>query len=166
MTEAKLRALTPADGPALRTATLGNLNWSGTRFTVTDLDTTPVFAHYTRLDPERGDFGVAAELDGQVVGVAWALFLPSTDPGFGFIAADIPELSLWVAAPNRGQGLGRRLLRAIQGKARQRHLTHLSLSVEEGNGARRLYEQERFVDVPDRRAEGVMLWTAGCGARV
>jgi ribosomal protein S18 acetylase RimI-like enzyme len=87
--------------------------------------------------------------------------LPSADPGFGFVAADIPELSRWVASSNRGQGLGRRLLRAVQQEARLRRLRHISLSVEEINHARRLYEQEGFVGVPDRRAEGVMLWTAG-----
>lgn len=160
MSEATLRALTPADDPALLTATLGNLNWVGERFTMRDVEATPAFAHYAHLDPDRGDFGVAAETGARIVGVAWALVLPADAPGYGFVASEVPEVSLWVNGQHRGQGPGRRLLRALQTEVRSRATPSLSLSVEDGNRARRLYEQEGFVDVPERRAEGVMVWTA------
>ncbi len=61
----------------------------------------------------------------------------------------------------RGAGVGRRLLRASKDAAAARGLAALSLSVEDGNHARHLYESEGFADVPGREADGVMLWRTG-----
>ena len=154
-----LRPLCEGDRPLLLTATLGNLNWAGERFTAEDALSRPEFRHYVDLDVERGDFGLAAQDGMTSCGVAWAVFLPASDPGYGFVDPKVPELSIWVVPSRRGAGLGRRLLRAVQAEARRRGLAGLSLSVEEGNGARLLYEAENFVAVPGREADGVMLWT-------
>lgn len=150
------RPLTARDAGLLEAATLGNLNWTGPRFTVDDLRQ-PEFAHYTAFDGERGDFGIVAELDGRPVGVAWALFLPPEDPGYGYVGAEVPELSLWVAPDHRGRGVGRDLLRSLLDDARDRDVPAVSLSVEAGNRARALYTDEGFTDVPGREAAGVML---------
>ena len=70
------RPLADDETPLLERATLGNLNWCGERFTVSDLHTTTDFAHYTAVDPARGDFGVVATVDGAPVGVVRAVLLP------------------------------------------------------------------------------------------
>jgi hypothetical protein len=70
------RPLKAEDEPLLAHATLGNLNWSEERFTERDLNSRSEFGHYTQLVFERGDFGFVAECADEVVGVAWALFLP------------------------------------------------------------------------------------------
>ena len=152
-----LRPLRPEDAPLLETATLGTMNWCGERFTRTDVRSRPEFRHYTHMDTSRGDFGVVATKHDAPIGVVWALFLPAHDPGYGFVSATIPELSLWVDAHARGQGLGRTLLRALVSEAMSRGLAQLSLSVEAGNVARQLYLSEGFRDVPGRDADGVML---------
>jgi GNAT superfamily N-acetyltransferase len=46
-----------------------------------------------------------------MVGVTWALFLDGDDPGYGFVADGVPELSLSVWSGYRGQGVGGELLR-------------------------------------------------------
>ncbi|NCD20711.1 MAG: GNAT family N-acetyltransferase, partial [Actinobacteria bacterium] len=121
----------------------------------------PELAHYTQFLPERGDFGLVAEDGAGPAGVAWAISLPADDPGYGFIDDAVPELALWVRADVRGRGIGRRLLRALKDTAAARGLAALSLSVEDGNHARHLYESEGFADVPGREADGVMLWRRG-----
>ncbi|MCK0112635.1 GNAT family N-acetyltransferase [Ornithinimicrobium sp. F0845] len=161
MTDPRTRALTPADEDLLRVATLGNLNWAEERFTMRDVTDRREFAHYTRLLPERGDLGLVAEQDDAVIGVAWALFLPEEDAGYGFVDADTPELSLWVHARARRQGLGRLLLQLLKDEARTRGIRSLSLSVEAGNPARRLYDAEGFRAVTGRERDGVMVWTDG-----
>lgn len=154
------RPLAATDAPLLARATLDNLNWSGARFTAHELEHRPEFAHYTQLVPERGDFGFVAARGGEPVGAGWALFLPATDPGYGFLDETTPEISLWVRQDSRGQGVGRALLRRLQQAARERGVARLTLSVEPGNDARRLYVAEGFEPVPGREQDGVMVWVA------
>lgn len=156
----RTRPLTPADGPLLERATLQNVNWEREQVTLAEVRAAHELAHYTWYHAERGDFGLVAERDGDPIGVAWALFLPADDPGYGFVGDGVPEVALWVRSDARRHGVGRRLLRGLQEGAIARGLNALSLSVEDGNPARRLYESEGFVDVPGREADGVMLWQA------
>jgi GNAT superfamily N-acetyltransferase len=108
----------------------------------------PSTAHYVSGWPRDTDLGVIAEVAGQPVGAAWIRFLPAADPGYGFVAEDVPELTIGVAAGWRGQGVGRALLKAIAGQARARGIARISLSVERKNHAQRLYLSEgyRIVD--------------------
>ena len=103
-----VRPLSSRDGDALRTATLGNMNWCGERFSHEDVLADPAIAHYTVFEPERGDFGFIMVDPSSVVGVAWAQFLGTENPGYGFVSADVPEASLWVApsAGVPGTGVG------------------------------------------------------------
>jgi len=73
--------------------------------------------------------------------------LPAEDPGYGFVSADAPEVSLTVEAEHRGLGVGTALVAAAVEEARRRALPALSLSVEDGNHARRLYERCGFTAV-------------------
>lgn len=155
-----LRPLAATDDGLLAEATLGNLNWSEARFTMQDVLDRPEFRHYTRLVPDRGDFGFVAEREDEPVGVGWAQFLPPNDPGYGFVDEATPEVSLWVRKTFRGRGVGRVLLRRLQHEAGRRGVARLSLSVESGNDARRLYVSEGFTDLRGREQDGVMLWAA------
>jgi GNAT superfamily N-acetyltransferase len=154
-----LRELLATERVLLATATLENLNWCGQRFSTTDVSVRPEFAHYTLLDPRRGDFGWVAETGTDAIGVVWAQYLPPDDPGYGFLAEDTPEVSLWVRDDWRGRGLGRALVRRVQEDARARRVPRISLSVEADNHARRLYRAEGFVDVPGHETDGVMAWS-------
>jgi len=115
----------------------------------------PDTAHYVVGWPQDTDLGVLAEADGHPVGAAWLRFRPATDPGYGFVAADVPELTIGVAAGWRGRGIGRALLRAIAAQARARGIARISLSVERKNYAQRLYLSEgyRVVDSSDAQSD-------------
>ena len=152
-----LRPLFATETGLLERATLGNINWCGQRFTMDDVRRTPEFAHYTRPDPLRGDFGIVAERDEEALGVVWALFLPADHPGFGFVDEATPELSLWVDEAERRKGIGRSLMGAALTEARERGAAQISLSVEEGNFSKDLYTSFGFTDVPGLEANGVML---------
>lgn len=152
-THAALRPLAATDTELLRTATLANVNWTGEqRFTYHDVDRSPELRHYARLRPERGDFGAVAEQDGVVVGVVWALFLAPPDPGYGFVAEGVPEVSLSVWPGYRGRGTGRALLSHLLEEARTRGLERVALSVEEGNPVLGLYRGVGFVRAPGTAA--------------
>lgn len=135
------RALDGRDRLLLRLATWLNLNWSGRRSTFADLDADPHLAAYYRTVPE---FGAVSTADGEATGVVWVTRFPPEAPGYGFVRADVPELSVCVLPGYRGAGVGAGLVGAAVDEARRRGLPALSLSVEEGNPARRLYERSGF----------------------
>jgi GNAT superfamily N-acetyltransferase len=135
------RALEDGDGFLLRVATWLNLNWSGDRFTLAQLDADPHLAAYYRTAPE---FGVVSLAGDEPTGVVWVTRFPPDAPGYGFVRAGVPELSVCVLPGYRGAGLGAELVAAAVIEARRRYLPALSLSVEEGNPARRLYERQGF----------------------
>jgi ribosomal protein S18 acetylase RimI-like enzyme len=94
-----------------------------------------------------GDVGVVAvTADGARLGAAWYRLFSAEEPGFGFIAADVPELAMGVVAEARGRGIGGALLDALLAVAREQGFRALSLSVDRQNPARRLYERKGFRD--------------------
>lgn len=156
-----LRPLTAADRPLLREATLANMNWNGPRFGFADMDDAPELSHYFTGFPGDGDFGFAALVDGAEAGVGWAVLLLASDPGYGFVDAETPELSLTTFEPYRGRGAGTALLDALIQEARRRGLPALSLSVEDANPARRLYERAGFEFVGRNGGSDTMLIPLG-----
>ncbi|HEX5303286.1 MAG TPA: GNAT family N-acetyltransferase [Streptosporangiaceae bacterium] len=88
----------------------------------------PRTAHYIAGWPRDTGLGVIAEAGSQPAGAAWIRFFPASQPGYGFVSFDVPELTIGVAAPWRGRGVGRALLRAIAGLAEQAGITRISLT--------------------------------------
>ena len=95
-----------------------------------------------------GDAGVVAvTADGARLGTAWYRLFSAEEPGFGFIAVDVPELGIGVVAEARGRGIGSALLDALLALAREHGFRALSLAVDRQNpAARRLYERKGFRD--------------------
>jgi GNAT superfamily N-acetyltransferase len=89
------------------------------------------------------DFGFVAEIEGEPVGGVWARYFAADDAGWGFVNEQTPEVSIGTSPGHRGAGIGRSLLEAIIGVAPG----DLSLSVEDGNPAIRLYQAVGFVAV-------------------
>ena len=67
--------------------------------------------------------------------------------GYGWVAADIPELSMAVLPDHQGQGIGGALLDTVCALVRMSGFPAVSLSVEDGNGAAKLYADHGFVSV-------------------
>lgn len=152
-----LRPATPQDAPILRQRLVDAANWDPSRTsrppeaTLADDQN----ARYIEAWGRGGDFGVVAEDPAtRPLGAAWCRFLPAERPGYGFVADDIPEVSIAVLAERRGQGIGARLLAAIEREAVDRGVRAVSLSVELTNPAMRLYERSGYavVEVSDGAA--------------
>ncbi|TCC26091.1 GNAT family N-acetyltransferase [Kribbella sindirgiensis] len=140
-----LRPATAADLPFLLEMLLEACNWDGTPW----YDEAKVRRddHAWRyLDgwPSESDFGVVAELDGAPAGATWARCLTADRPGYGYIADDVPELTLGVAAGFRRRGVARGVLTELIAQARAASYGQLSLSVDPDNPARNLYESLGF----------------------
>ena len=117
----------------------------------------PAIARYLRDWGRDGDSAWIAEEGESPVGAAWYRLFPPDDPGYGFVAADVPELSIAVVPEARGRGVGTLLLERLVSDARDRGFRALSLSVEEDNPAVRLYERAGFSRVPSDGGAWTML---------
>ena len=106
----------------------------------------PGIAHYLEGWGRPEDFAlIALDLaEGRRVGAAWYRLMSPEDPGYGFVDDSTPEVGIAVVPELRGRGVGGALLRALMGAARSRGFGALSLSVERGNPAVRLYGRHGF----------------------
>ena len=101
-----------------------------------------------------GDDGLIAKVGEEPVGAVWVRRFPDDAPGYGYVDELTPELSIAVAAGHRGGGIGRCLMAAILVELQLQAIAQVSLSVEDDNPARQLYESLGFVT-----------WQATDGAR-
>ncbi len=145
-----MRQAGPEDGELLLHAVAIAADWRPgvTPRSVADVLASPELAHYAPHLSRPGDRGLVAEDEAAgFVGAAWwRCFLPE-DRGYGFVAADVPEVSLGVLQQHRGQGIGTRLMRDLITLAAENSLRGLSLSVEPENFAAGLYRKLGFVQV-------------------
>jgi GNAT superfamily N-acetyltransferase len=145
-----LRTATGDDAEFLADMLVAAVNWDPARQQVSreqvlgDRQT----AHYVEGWPREGDLGaVAVDAGGLPIGAVWLRLLSADDPGYGFVAADVPELSLGVVPHWRGRGVGRALLTEMARQAEASGFTRMCLSVERANRARGLYADEGFTTV-------------------
>jgi ribosomal protein S18 acetylase RimI-like enzyme len=143
-----LRPATAADFPFLVEMLLEACNWDGTPW----YDETKVRGderawRYLVDWPRDTDFGVVAEVDGVPAGATWARLLTAERRGYGYVADDVPEITLGVSPAHRRQGVARSVLTELAAQARAASYARLSLSVDPDNPARRLYESLGFVKV-------------------
>jgi ribosomal protein S18 acetylase RimI-like enzyme len=120
----------------------------------------PRYARYLTGWPRQGDYGLVAEQDGSV-GAAWYRTYTEANPGYGFVAEDVPELSIAVVASRRYEGIGRRLLLDLIDASLAQGYAAMSLSVREKNPARRLYESAGFVLIEKHGTSWTMVRYAG-----
>ncbi len=146
----RIREATPDDAPVLLELLLHAYNWTGEqRMTRDGLLADEHATRYLAGWMRPGDLGVVALDDASpgepVLGAVWARCLPSAAAGYGWVADDVPELSMAVVPQARGRGVGSALLVACLDRARAEGRRALSLSVEDGNAAARaLYERHGF----------------------
>lgn len=104
----------------------------------------PELAVYLDGWGREGDIGFVAEHGGLRVGAAWVRLLGGS--GYGFVDDETPELAIAASPEFRGRGVGGRLLARLMDEVRGAYPS-ISLSVREGNPARRLYERMGFEPV-------------------
>ena len=147
--DAVLRPAGPDDVEHIRWALYTALAWDPERRLPPPEETLehPEAARYHRDWGRRGDLGVVAEVEGQMVGVAYCRLFPEHDHGYGYVDDATPEVAVAVREGSRAGGLGARLLNALAEAAHAAGFARLSLSVAAGNPARRLYERLGYSEI-------------------
>jgi ribosomal protein S18 acetylase RimI-like enzyme len=104
-----------------------------------------------------GDLAVIAHETGNRVGAAWLRVFRQSEPGYGFVDENTPELSIAVVPSRRRHGLGQELMDALLAAARGAGHGAVSLSVEADSAAVGFYERNGFTHVREQDGGVVML---------
>ncbi|MEO0768536.1 MAG: GNAT family N-acetyltransferase [Cyanobacteria bacterium J06649_4] len=122
------------------------LMYAAHEFDLSAVKANPDLARYVEGWKRTGDLGVVAEKEDKPVGSAWVRLWSEGDRGYGYVADDVPELSIAVLPDRRGQGIGTKLLQALFAEASGK-FPAISLSTQSDNPAFRLYQRLGFVPV-------------------
>jgi GNAT superfamily N-acetyltransferase len=154
-----MRNAAARDAAFLELMVLAAATWSSDRqLDLDQLRREPDLIHYVAGWPQDSDIGVIAEdPDSNPVGAVWLRYFSEDDPGYGYVRADVPELSIGVLDVWRRRGVGRALIRSVASRARRRGATMLSLSVERANPAAQLYLSEGWRVVENGRDSDTMV---------
>ncbi|MGP0586194.1 GNAT family N-acetyltransferase [Paenibacillus timonensis] len=93
----------------------------------------------------KGDRALVALKENQLAGAAWYRLFDETNPGYGYVDSETPELGIAIHSDFRGIGIGRSLMNEIIKQAASDGYRSLSLSVDpENTSAVKLYQHLGF----------------------
>jgi GNAT superfamily N-acetyltransferase len=147
-----IRNGSPADGPFMRSMLPHAYGWH-----VNALDASIPLTRYIENWGREGDVAVIAHETGNRVGAAWFRLFRESEPGYGFVDEQTPELSIAVVPSRRKHGVGQELLDALIEKARAEGHTQVSLSVEQDSPAVAFYERNGFTAAGESEGGLVMV---------
>src|SRR3954465_197683 len=125
------------------------VNWhddgADERPTLDEVLAVPANARYVTDWGRPGDFALyALDRRDEPVGAAWLRLFTASAPGYGYVADDVPELSIAVYPEFRNNKVGTLLLGSIVARAERDRVRGISLSVNRENRAKRLYARYGF----------------------
>jgi GNAT superfamily N-acetyltransferase len=106
-----------------------------------------------------GDLALVATETGHRVGAAWFRVFRASEPGYGFVNEETPELTISVVPSRRKHGVGQELLDALLKKASEEGHAAVSLSVEKDSPAVKFYARNGFEPVGESAGGLVMTRT-------
>lgn len=151
------RRATCRDEPFLREMLAIAMHWRDPEPPRTDDGVLPPeVSRYADGFGRPGDHGIIAACGSSSAGAAWCRLFGATNGGYGYVADDVPELSVAVLSQHRRSGVGSeligRLIADISG-----YFDAISLSVEPDNPALLLYERLGFAKVSEREGSWTMV---------
>jgi ribosomal-protein-alanine N-acetyltransferase len=114
-----------------------------------DIIDRPEISKYLNEWGREGDIAfIAMNANEKPVGAVWTRLFDDSNQTYGYINEQTPVLSCMAVFPEyRGQGIGTLLLSKMMSTVREKGFESISLSVDPGNPARRLYERYGFEKV-------------------
>jgi ribosomal protein S18 acetylase RimI-like enzyme len=104
----------------------------------------PALRRYYEYWGKDGDLGFIVEKDGEEVGAIWSRRFAKEEPGYGFVAADVPEFGIAIKKDERSGGIGKKLINHFLTALRDRGDKQVSLSVHGDNNAAQWYQRMGF----------------------
>ncbi|MEO1434619.1 MAG: GNAT family N-acetyltransferase [Bacteroidota bacterium] len=127
-------------------------------FPIEILEKEAIKKYYTKWN-QTGDTALGLFNNQQLVGACWTRLFKATNPGYGFIDANTPELNIALFPNYRNQGWGSQLIRQVLAANREKGYLKVSLSCDTRNPAFGLYERLGFQTVQLEKYSATMLKT-------
>lgn len=108
--------------------------------------------YITDFGESQHDQAVVAEVEGKIIGVAWARIMND----YGHIDDKIPSIAMSILKPYRGYGIGKSLLVHLILLEKGLGYEKLSLSVQKENFAVKMYEKAGFTIIKENDKEYIM----------
>ena len=103
------------------------------------------------------DVAIVALYNKKLIGAIWGRIFGSNNKGYGYVAEDIPEISMAILKNYRGNGIGTELIKRIIFEYRKLNVEKISLSVSTQNKAKKLYEKSGFKKVGDEESDNITM---------
>ena len=107
-----------------------------------------------RFGESKDDWGLAAEVDGKIVGAVWVRSMND----YGHIDAETPSLALSLYKDYRGFGIGTAMMKEILALLKSHGYSRVSLSVQKANYATKMYLKIGFEIVKENEEEYIMVY--------
>ena len=113
------------------------------------------------------DFGkpddncLVAEVEGRLIGAAWARILSGKVKGFGYLNEETPEFGISLFKEYRNMGVGTALMEGMLELLRKKGYQQASLAVQKENYALKMYQKVGFKILLERGEEYIMLCPLG-----
>lgn len=121
------------------------------------IDEPRVLSYIDGFGEREHDHGLVAEVDGRVIGAAWARVLSGDPRSYGYVDDATPELAISLRPAYRNKGIGTRLMRSLLGRLAAAGFARTSLSVDKDNYASRMYAQLGFTVVAEHDEDLLMV---------
>ena len=102
----------------------------------------------------KDDWGLAAEIDGKVVGAVWVRIMND----YGHIDDETPSFAMSLYEEYRNLGIGTALMGAMLQFLREKGYKQASLSVQKANYAVRMYQKVGFEVIDENEEEYIMVY--------
>ena len=102
----------------------------------------------------KDDWGLAAEVDGKIVGAVWVRIMND----YGHIDDETPSLAISLYKEYRGFGIGTAMMKEILALLKSHGYSRVSLSVQKDNYAAKMYLKIGFEIVRENEEEYIMVY--------
>ena len=107
-----------------------------------------------RFGESKDDLGLAAEVDGKIVGTVWVRIMND----YGHIDDGTPSLAISLYKEYRGFGIGTAMMKEILTLLKSHGYSQVSLSVQKANYAAKVYLKIGFEIVKENEEEYIMVY--------
>ncbi len=107
-----------------------------------------------RFGESKDDWGLAAEVDGKIVGAVWVRSMND----YGHIDDETPSLAISLYKEYRGFGIGTAMMKEILALLKSHGYSRVSLSVQKANYAAKMYLKIGFEIVKENEEEYIMVY--------